>query len=75
LRNSKRHDARNLDEKWIIRVGVITRQGYLVGKVTPKGESDQPPEEKLPRAIFGEKKARDVCDNSLQVPNGEKAHC
>merc|ERR1712054_322230 len=43
----------------------------LVGKVTPKGESDQPPEEKLLRAIFGEK-ARDVRDNSLRVPNGEK---
>ena len=43
----------------------------MVGKVTPKGESDQPPEEKLLRAIFGEK-ARDVRDNSLRVPNGEK---
>ena len=43
----------------------------FVGKVTPKGESDQPPEEKLLRAIFGEK-ARDVRDNSLRVPNGEK---
>jgi DNA-directed RNA polymerase subunit beta len=42
-----------------------------VGKVTPKGESDQPPEEKLLRAIFGEK-ARDVRDNSLRLPNGEK---
>ena len=42
-----------------------------MGKVTPKGESDQPPEEKLLRAIFGEK-ARDVRDNSLRVPNGEK---
>jgi DNA-directed RNA polymerase subunit beta len=43
----------------------------LVGKVTPKGESDQPPEERLLRAIFGEK-ARDVRDNSLRVPNGER---
>ena len=44
---------------------------YLVGKVTPKGESDQPPEGKLLRAIFGEK-AKDVRDTSLRVPNGGK---
>ena len=63
---------RNLDEQGIIRVGAWTEAGdILVGKVTPKGESDQPPEEKLLRAIFGEK-ARDVRDNSLRVPNGEK---
>ncbi|XHU95395.1 MAG: DNA-directed RNA polymerase subunit beta [cyanobacterium endosymbiont of Rhopalodia gibba] len=63
---------RNLDEQGIIRVGAWTDAGdILVGKVTPKGESDQPPEEKLLRAIFGEK-ARDVRDNSLRVPNGEK---
>ncbi len=49
----------------------VTSGDILVGKVTPKGESDQPPEEKLLRAIFGEK-ARDVRDNSLRVPNGEK---
>ncbi len=42
----------------------------LVGKITPKGESEHPPEEKLLRAIFGEK-ARDVRDNSLRVPHGE----
>ncbi|MEA5508587.1 DNA-directed RNA polymerase subunit beta [Crocosphaera sp. UHCC 0190] len=63
---------RNLDEQGIIRKGAWVDAGdILVGKVTPKGESDQPPEEKLLRAIFGEK-ARDVRDNSLRVPNGEK---
>ncbi|CDN12833.1 DNA-directed RNA polymerase beta subunit [Richelia intracellularis] len=63
---------RNLDEQGIIRIGAWVEAGdILVGKVTPKGESDQPPEEKLLRAIFGEK-ARDVRDNSLRVPNGEK---
>lgn len=63
---------RQLDENGIIRVGAWVESGdILVGKVTPKGESDQPPEEKLLRAIFGEK-ARDVRDNSLRVPNGEK---
>lgn len=63
---------RHLDENGIIRIGAWVEQGdILVGKVTPKGESDQPPEEKLLRAIFGEK-ARDVRDNSLRVPNGEK---
>ena len=63
---------RHLDERGIIRVGAWVEAGdILVGKVTPKGESDQPPEEKLLRAIFGEK-ARDVRDNSLRVPNGEK---
>jgi DNA-directed RNA polymerase subunit beta len=63
---------RQLDETGIIRIGAWVSAGdILVGKVTPKGESDQPPEEKLLRAIFGEK-ARDVRDNSLRVPNGEK---
>ena len=63
---------RQLDEQGIIRLGAWVEAGdILVGKVTPKGESDQPPEEKLLRAIFGEK-ARDVRDNSLRVPNGEK---
>ncbi len=63
---------RQLDETGIIRKGAWVESGdILVGKVTPKGESDQPPEEKLLRAIFGEK-ARDVRDNSLRVPNGEK---
>ena len=63
---------RNLDERGVIHIGAWVEAGeILVGKVTPKGESDQPPEEKLLRAIFGEK-ARDVRDNSLRVPNGEK---
>ncbi len=63
---------RQLDENGIIRIGAwVEASDILVGKVTPKGESDQPPEEKLLRAIFGEK-ARDVRDNSLRVPNGEK---
>ena len=63
---------RHLDETGIIRIGAwVDASDILVGKVTPKGESDQPPEEKLLRAIFGEK-ARDVRDNSLRVPNGEK---
>ncbi len=63
---------RNLDERGIVRVGAWVEAGdILVGKVTPKGESDQPPEERLLRAIFGEK-ARDVRDNSLRVSNGER---
>jgi DNA-directed RNA polymerase subunit beta len=63
---------RHLDEQGIIRIGAWVESGdILIGKVTPKGEADQPPEEKLLRAIFGEK-ARDVRDNSLRVPNGEK---
>ncbi|MDR1944055.1 MAG: DNA-directed RNA polymerase subunit beta, partial [Synergistaceae bacterium] len=62
---------KNLDEDGIIRVGAEAKAGdILVGKVTPKGESDQTPEEKLLRAIFGEK-AREVRDTSLRVPHGE----
>ncbi len=62
----------NLDENGIVRIGAFVTAGdVLVGKVTPKGESDQPPEEKLLRAIFGEK-ARDVRDNSLRVPFKEQ---
>ena len=61
---------RNLDDDGIIRIGAEVSAGdILVGKVTPKGESDQSPEEKLLRAIFGEK-AREVRDNSLKLPNG-----
>jgi DNA-directed RNA polymerase subunit beta len=63
---------KDLDENGIIRVGAQIAPGdILVGKVTPKGESEHPPEEKLLRAIFGEK-ARDVRDTSLRVPHGEK---
>ena len=62
---------KDLDEDGIIRIGAEVRAGdILVGKVTPKGESEHPPEEKLLRAIFAEK-ARDVKDNSLRVPHGE----
>jgi len=61
---------RNLDESGIIRIGAEVKPGdILVGKVTPKGETQLTPEEKLLRAIFGEK-AGDVKDTSLQVPPG-----
>jgi DNA-directed RNA polymerase subunit beta len=61
----------NLDEEGIIRVGAEVGPGdYLVGKVTPKGETELTPEERLLRAIFGEK-AREVRDTSLKVPHGE----
>ncbi|MGI6253209.1 MAG: DNA-directed RNA polymerase subunit beta [Aminivibrio sp.] len=63
---------KNLDEEGIVRVGAEVGAGdILVGKVTPKGESDQTPEEKLLRAIFGEK-AREVRDTSLKVPHGAR---
>ena len=63
---------RNLDEAGMIYIGAEVKPGdILVGKVTPKGESPITPEEKLLRAIFGEK-ARDVRDNSLRVPKTEK---
>ena len=62
---------KDLDENGIIRVGAEVRPGdILVGKVTPKGETDLTPEERLLRAIFSEK-AREVRDTSLRVPNGE----
>jgi DNA-directed RNA polymerase subunit beta len=62
---------KNLDEQGIIRVGArVYADDILVGKITPKGEAEHPPEEKLLRAIFAEK-ARDVKDNSLRVPHGE----
>ena len=62
---------RHLDERGIVRIGArVYADDILVGKVTPKGESEHPPEEKLLRAIFAEK-ARDVKDNSLRVPHGE----
>ena len=62
---------KDLDERGIIRVGAEVRAGdILVGKVTPKGETDLTAEERLLRAIFGEK-ARDVRDTSLRVPHGE----
>ena len=62
---------KDLDERGIIRVGAEVRAGdILVGKVTPKGETDLTAEERLLRAIFGEK-AREVRDTSLKVPHGE----
>ena len=65
-------DARkDLDERGMIRIGAEVRAGdILVGKVTPKGEAELTPEERLLRAIFGEK-AREVRDTSLKVPHGE----
>ncbi|HIR51069.1 MAG TPA: DNA-directed RNA polymerase subunit beta [Candidatus Avoscillospira avicola] len=62
---------KDLDENGIIRVGAeVTSGDYLVGKVTPKGETELTAEERLLRAIFGEK-AREVRDSSLKVPHGE----
>ncbi len=62
---------RNLDDRGIIRIGAEVRPGdILVGKVTPKGETELTAEERLLRAIFGEK-AREVRDSSLRVPHGE----
>jgi DNA-directed RNA polymerase subunit beta len=62
---------KDLDEEGIIRVGAEVQPGdILVGKVTPKGETELTPEERLLRAIFGEK-AREVRDTSLRVPHGE----
>ena len=62
----------DLDEMGIVRIGAeVTPGDYLVGKVTPKGETELTPEERLLRAIFGEK-AREVRDTSLRVPHGER---
>jgi len=70
LPNVGEYSLRKLDENGIIVIGSWVESGdILVGKVTHKGESDQPPEGKLLRAIFGEK-AKDVRDTSLRVPNG-----
>ncbi|MDP3710227.1 MAG: DNA-directed RNA polymerase subunit beta [bacterium] len=63
---------KNLDEDGVVRIGAEVRSGdILVGKISPKGESDLTPEEKLLRAIFGEK-ARDVKDTSLRLPHGKR---
>ena len=63
---------RNLDEHGIIRIGAEVKPGdILVGKISPKGETELTPEEKLLRAIFGEK-AREVKDSSLRLPHGER---
>ena len=70
LPNVSEHSIRNLDENGIIKIGARVNSGdTLVGKLTPKGESDYPPEGKLLRAIFGEK-ARDVRNTSLKVVHG-----
>ena len=62
---------KDLDERGIIRIGAEVKSGdILVGKVTPKGETELTPEERLLRAIFGEK-SREVRDTSLRVPHGE----
>ena len=62
----------NLDEKGVIHVGAAVRPGdILVGKITPKGETEVTAEERLLRAIFGEK-AREVKDSSLRLPHGER---
>ncbi|NLC15214.1 MAG: hypothetical protein GX784_02680, partial [Firmicutes bacterium] len=69
--NVSEAQLKDLDERGIIRIGAEVRSGdILVGKVTPKGETELTAEERLLRAIFGEK-AREVRDNSLKVPHGE----
>ena len=70
----RRGGAQNLDEAGIVRIGAEVKPGdILVGKITPKGETQLSPEEKLLRAIFGEK-AGDVRDTSLRVPPGRRRH-
>ncbi|MCX5751140.1 MAG: DNA-directed RNA polymerase subunit beta [Candidatus Saganbacteria bacterium] len=69
--NVSEESLKNLDDRGVIRVGaVVGPSDILVGKVTPKGETELPAEEKLLRAIFGDK-ARDMRDTSLRVPSGE----
>ncbi len=70
--NVGKEAIRDLDEEGIIRIGAqVGPKDILVGKVTPKGEKELTPEERLLRAIFGEK-ARDVKDTSLKMPHGER---
>jgi DNA-directed RNA polymerase subunit beta len=70
--NVGEESLRDLDEDGIVRIGAEVREGdILVGKITPKGETELTAEEKLLRAIFGEK-AREVKDTSLRVPHGER---
>ena len=70
--NVGEESLRDLDEDGIVRIGAEVRPGdILVGKITPKGETELTAEEKLLRAIFGEK-AREVKDTSLRVPHGER---
>jgi DNA-directed RNA polymerase subunit beta len=71
IANVSEESLKDLDENGIVRIGAEVRAGdILVGKITPKGEQELSSEEKLLRAIFGEK-ARDVKDTSLRMPNGE----
>jgi DNA-directed RNA polymerase subunit beta len=66
--NVSEEATKNLDENGLIRIGAEVKPGdILIGKITPKGESDPSPEEKLLRAIFGDK-AGDVKDASLKAP-------
>jgi DNA-directed RNA polymerase subunit beta len=70
LPNVSEHSIRNLDKNGIVKIGTWVDSGdILVGKLTPKGESDYPPEGKLLRAIFGGK-SRDVRNTSLKLPHG-----
>lgn len=70
--NVSEDKLRNLDEEGIIRIGAEVRSNdILVGKISPKGESELTPEERLLRAIFGEK-ARDIKDTSLVLPHGKR---
>ncbi len=69
--NTGEDTLKDLDERGIIRIGAEVRSGdILVGRVTPKGETELTAEERLLRAIFGEK-VREVRDTSLRVPHGE----
>ena len=70
--NVSEEATKDLDEEGIVRIGAEVREGdLLVGKITPKGETELSAEEKLLRAIFGEK-AREVKDSSLRLPHGER---
>jgi len=72
--NVSEEKLKNLDEEGIIRIGAEVKTGdILVGKISPKSESELTPEERLLRAIFGEK-ARDVKDTSLTMPHGKYGH-
>ena len=70
--NVSEHSLRNLDEGGIVRIGAeVTAGDILVGKITPKGEQELSSEERLLRAIFGEK-AKDIRDSSRRLPNGKE---
>jgi len=72
IANVSEEALKDLDDEGVVRIGAEVRAGdVLVGKITPKGEQELSSEEKLLRAIFGEK-ARDVKDTSLRMPNGEQ---